>query len=160
MWRHIWSMAPRVSSPARSRLHNGGHNCNATQLVIVSADRPQCEEFLDYGNIDIHAWIAIAFLVPALPWGAFPGRTIERVGGGIGTVHNGHLIANVERSVITGPSRLFPRSLFAGEFAMSPKPGWFVKAHGADNTARDLTSFEKTRGWPRLPAVVAAAMRG
>jgi acyl-CoA reductase-like NAD-dependent aldehyde dehydrogenase len=136
-------------------------------IVVKPSDRaaigPEFDKILAdlrYGNIGINAWSAIAFLVPALPWGAFPGHTIDDVGSGIGTVHNAHLIANVERSVITGPFRPFPRSLFAGELAMSPKPGWFVTARGADTTARRLAKFEKSRSWRHLPAVVAAAIRG
>ncbi|MFT4041728.1 MAG: aldehyde dehydrogenase family protein [Gordonia sp. (in: high G+C Gram-positive bacteria)] len=115
---------------------------------------------LRYGNIGINVWSAIAFLVPALPWGAFPGHTIADVGSGIGTVHNAHLIADVERSVVTGPFRPSPRSLLNGELAISPKPAWFITARGADETARRLTRFEETRSWGRLVSVVASAVRG
>ncbi|MCL2543725.1 MAG: aldehyde dehydrogenase family protein [Nocardioidaceae bacterium] len=115
---------------------------------------------LRYGTIGINVWSAFGFLVAGLPWGAFPGHTVDAVGSGIGTVHNAHLVSGPERSVVTGPFRPFPRSCLAGELAMSPKPGWFVTARNSDNTARALTEYGAKPGWARMPKLFAQALRG
>jgi len=115
---------------------------------------------LRYGNIGINAWTGVNFFVPGLPWGAFPGHTLENVGSGIGVVHNARLLADTERSVVTGAFRPFPRSVFAGEFSLSPRPPWFVTARTADVTGRRLTRFATKPSWLRLPAVVLSAFRG
>lgn len=114
---------------------------------------------LRYGTIGINVWSAIGFLVPALSWGAYPGNTLEAVGSGIGIVHNSHLVDNVERSVVTGPFRPFPRSIFNAEFALSPKPSWFVTARSAKSTAKRLTGYAAKPSWFKMPAIFAAAFR-
>lgn len=135
-------------------------------LIIAPADRKAIgSEFgeaiadLRYGTIGINVWSAIGFLVPSLSWGAYPGNTLDRIGSGIGVVHNAHLLDDVERSVITGPFRPFPRSVFNAEFALSPKPGWFVTARNATATAQRLTAYAARPSWLTLSAVFAAAFR-
>src|SRR5690606_9786621 len=64
---------------------------------------------LRYGSIAINAWTAFGFITPTLTWGAFPGNTLDDVGSGIGVVHNALLLDGVERSVVRGPFRPFPR---------------------------------------------------
>jgi len=135
-------------------------------LIVAPADRKAMGTAFDeaiadlrYGTIGINVWSAIGFLVPALSWGAFPGNTLDRVGSGIGIVHNAHLVAGVERSVVCGPFRPFPRSMLHGEFALSPKPAWFVTARSAESTARGLTRFSAKPGWLKLPGIFAAAFR-
>jgi aldehyde dehydrogenase (NAD(P)+) len=114
---------------------------------------------LEYGTIAINAWTAVGFLTAAAPWGAFPGHTLENVQSGIGTVHNALLIRDPERCVVTGPFRPFPRSFLHGEFALFPKPPWFVTARSARATGRRLTAFAAKPGWLRMPAVFGAAFR-
>src|SRR5690606_18513032 len=85
---------------------------------------------LRYGSIAINAWTALGFIVPTLTWGAFPGNTLDDVGSGIGVVHNALLLDRVERSVVRGPFRPFPRSLpglnGGGRFTILPQPPWFA----------------------------------
>ncbi len=135
-------------------------------LIVAPADRKAIGPAFDdaiadlrYGTIGINVWSAIGFLVPALSWGAYPGNTLEQVGSGIGIVHNAHLVDHVERSVVNGPFRPFPRSVLAGELALSPKPGWFVTARSAKATAEQLTAYAARPGWLKLPAIFAAAFR-
>ncbi|HSX65914.1 aldehyde dehydrogenase family protein [Nocardioides sp.] len=115
---------------------------------------------LRYGAIGINVWSAIAFLIPGLPWGAYPGNTLEQVGSGIGIVHNAHLIDAPERAVVAGPFRPSPRSLLHGELALSPKPAWFVTARASTATSKKLTSFAADPAWRRLPGIIASASRG
>ncbi|NED62364.1 aldehyde dehydrogenase, partial [Streptomyces sp. SID10244] len=70
---------------------------------------------LRYGTIGINCWSATGYLAPVMPWGAYPGNTIDDVGSGIGVVHNTRLIADPERVVVNGPFRPFPRSWLGGE---------------------------------------------
>ena len=95
---------------------------------------------LRYGGIAINAWTGVLFATPILPWGAFPGGTLAQVGSGIGVVHNTLLLDAVERSVLRGPFRPFPRSLTGGSrFSILPKPPWFVSARTGAAVSEGLT---------------------
>ncbi|WP_018177345.1 aldehyde dehydrogenase family protein [Jongsikchunia kroppenstedtii] len=135
-------------------------------MIVAPADRKamgaKFEEAitgLRYGTIGINVWSAIGFLVPTLSWGAYPGNTLHDVGSGIGIVHNSHLLEDVERSVITGPFRPFPRSVSGGEMALSPKPAWFVTAKSAKGVAQRLTRFAAKPSWGKLPGIFNQAFR-
>jgi hypothetical protein len=114
---------------------------------------------LRYGTIAVNAWTAFGFLAPGAAWGAFPGHTLDAVGSGIGTVHNAFLIADVERTIVTGPFRPSPRSLLAGELAISPKPAWFITARTGAQTGVALTGWAPRRRWSALPGIVLSALR-
>ncbi len=117
-------------------------------------------EDLRYGTIAINAWTGVGYLTPTASWGAFPGHTIDDVQSGIGVVHNAWLIDRVERTVVRGPFRPAPRSLLHGEFAISPKPPWFVGNKTAASTGRLLAGFGAEPGWLCLPQIFASALRG
>ncbi|TFD63581.1 aldehyde dehydrogenase family protein [Cryobacterium ruanii] len=114
---------------------------------------------LRYGTIAINAWTGVGFLSAAVPWGAFPGHTLEKIGSGLGVVHNALLLDEVERTVVRGPFRPFPRSLVHGEWALLPKPPWFVSARSGARTARLLTEFAAEPSARKLPRILAAAFR-
>lgn len=114
---------------------------------------------LRYGTIGVNAWTAVGFLLAGATWGAFPGNTIGDVGSGIGVVHNAHLLAGPERTVVTGPFREFPRSVLSGEFSLFPKPPWFVSARTATAAGESLTRYAAAPSWTRLLAVLAPAFR-
>ena len=114
---------------------------------------------LRYGTIAINAWTGVGFLSAAAPWGAFPGHTLANVGSGIGVVHNALLLDEVERTVVRGPFRPFPRSLLHGDWALLPKPPWFVSARSGALTARLLTEFAADPTARKLPRILAAAFR-
>ncbi|MEO6512948.1 MAG: hypothetical protein ABIO16_18260, partial [Nocardioides sp.] len=88
---------------------------------------------------------------------AFPGHTLEDVQSGIGVVHNAFLLADVERTVVRGPFRPFPRSAVRGEFALSPKPPWFVSTRTARTTGELLTRFAAKPSWAKLPRIFGSA---
>lgn len=114
---------------------------------------------LEYGSIAINSWTGVAFLMANGSWGAFPGHTLENVQSGIGVVHNALLIDKTERTVLTGPFRPFPRSIVHGEFALFPKPPWFVTARSARATGRLLADFGARASWLKLPKIFASAFR-
>ena len=113
---------------------------------------------LEYGTIAINAWTGVGFS-SAAPWGAFPGHPLNDVQSGRGVVHNALLISEPERTVVTGPFRPFPRSFAHGEFALFPKPPWFVTSRSAASTGRKLAGFRAKPSWLRMPGVFAAAFR-
>ncbi|WP_035759508.1 aldehyde dehydrogenase family protein [Granulicoccus phenolivorans] len=113
---------------------------------------------LKYGGIGVNVWSALDFAWPTAAWGAYPGNTLAAVGSGIGVVHNGYLLADTERTVAYGPFRPFPRSL-RGEFALSPKPPWFLTSRSSELTAQRMTAYAEQPGWGRLMPVLPAAFR-
>ncbi len=114
---------------------------------------------LEYGTVAINAWTGVGFLTANASWGAFPGHTLEVVQSGIGIVHNALLLDGVERTVVRGPFRPFPRSAVGGEFALSPKPPWFVSARSARSTGELLTRFAAKPSWAKLPRIFGSAFR-
>ncbi len=114
---------------------------------------------LDYGTIAVNTWTALGFLTPGAPWGAFPGHTLEHVQSGIGVVHNALLLDNTEKTIARGPFRPFPRSALHGEFALFPKPPWFVTARSAKKTGRLLSRFTAAPSWLKMPGIFISAFR-
>ncbi|MDR6866533.1 acyl-CoA reductase-like NAD-dependent aldehyde dehydrogenase [Microbacterium resistens] len=148
----------------------------ANVLIDPATERALGEGFersiaeLAYGDIAINAWTGFAFITPTMSWGAYPGGTIEDVGSGIGVVHNALLLADVERSVVRGPFRPFPRSLGAigsvlgspasgGRFTILPKPPWFASARTAPEVSEGLTRFRARGGVLALLRTLVHAMR-
>ena len=114
---------------------------------------------LRYGTVAVNAWTAFGFLTPTATWGAFPGGTVADAPSGIGVVHNAFLLADVERTVVRGPFRPFPRSLGRGRFSALPKPPWFVTARTGTRVSSGLTRFRIDGSIPRLLATLVQAFR-
>ncbi|MFE6735303.1 aldehyde dehydrogenase family protein [Microbacterium sp. NPDC057650] len=118
---------------------------------------------LRYGSIAVNTWTAFGFITPTMTWGAFPGNSIEDVGSGLGVVHNALLLDGVERSVVRGPFRPFPRSLpvanGGGRVTILPKPPWFVSARTAATVSEGLTRFRANGGVGTLVKTLLAALR-
>jgi len=114
---------------------------------------------LRYGSIAVNSWTGFAFLAAGASWGAFPGHTLDNVQSGIGIVHNALLLDHTERTVVTGPFRPFPRSISGGEFALFPKPPWFVTARSANRTGELLTRFAQKPSWLKMPGIFISAFR-
>jgi acyl-CoA reductase-like NAD-dependent aldehyde dehydrogenase len=118
---------------------------------------------LRYGSIAVNAWTAFAFLQPTLTWGGFPGATLDDVGSGLGIVHNALLLDRVERSVVRGPFRPFPRSISAigrpGTFSVLPKPPWFVTSRTGAAVSEGFTRFQMTHDWVGLGKTLLQAFR-
>jgi acyl-CoA reductase-like NAD-dependent aldehyde dehydrogenase len=121
---------------------------------------------LRYGGIAINTWTAFIYLTPSLTWGAFPGSTLPDVGSGIGVVHNGLLLAGVERSVGRGPFRPFPRSiptmvrsLSLSKGSVLPKPPWFVTSRTGAAVSEGFTRFRMDGNLVRLLGTFVQAFR-
>jgi aldehyde dehydrogenase (NAD(P)+) len=135
-------------------------------VLIAPADRKKLGDGFDraiaelrYGSIAINSWTGFAFLAAGASWGAFPGHTLDNVQSGIGVVHNALLLDHTERTVVTGPFRPFPRSVAGGEFALFPKPPWFVTARSATRTGELLTRFAQKPSWLKMPGIFLSAFR-
>jgi aldehyde dehydrogenase (NAD(P)+) len=135
-------------------------------VLIAPADRKKLGDGFDqaiaelrYGAIAINSWTGFAFLAAGASWGAYPGHTLENVQSGIGVVHNALLLDHTERTVVTGPFRPFPRSVAGGEFALFPKPPWFVTARSAARTGELLTRFAQKPSWVKMPGIFLSAFR-
>ncbi|MDJ0347707.1 aldehyde dehydrogenase family protein [Cryobacterium sp. PH29-G1] len=150
-----------VETVNRDFLGTLGANILALPRTIRQLGRgfEQAVARLQYGTIAINAWTGVGFLSAAAPWGAFPGHTLDNVQSGIGVVHNALLLDEVERTVVRGPFRPFPRSIAHGTWALLPKPPWFISARSGTATARLLTEFAAHPSARRLPRILAAAFR-
>ncbi len=115
---------------------------------------------LRFGAIAINAWTSVGYLTARANWGAFPGHELHDVGSGIGLSHNALLLDDLERTVITGPFRPFPRSVLKGEPALSPKPVWYVNNRTVHRTGQLATVFANRPSPARLPGIFLSAMRG
>lgn len=117
---------------------------------------------LRYGTVAINAWTAFGFLTPTATWGAFPGGTLQDAPSGIGVVHNALLLDDVERTVVRGPFRPFPRALASVArtrtgFTVLPKPPWFVSSRTASAVCEGFTRFRADGDWPRLAVTLVKA---
>lgn len=124
---------------------------------------PEFERFVEslhYGTVAINAWTAVGYLTASAPWGGFPGATLTDVASGIGVVHNALLVADTERTVVTGPFRPLSRSLITGQFSITPKPAWFVTNSQAHRIGRKLVAFAGDPKVSRLPSILTSALRG
>lgn len=122
---------------------------------------------LRYGTVSINSWTAFGFLTPTLPWGGFPGATVQNVESGIGVVHNALLVDRIERAVTRGPFRPFPRSLAPAalrrsrgrSFSVLPKPPWFVTSRTGTAVSEGFTRFRMDGDYGRLAATLVRAFR-
>lgn len=103
---------------------------------------------LRYGGIGFNAWAGVIYGLVVTSWGAFPGHPLEDIQSGRGVVHNAYLFDHPQKSIVRAP------------FRMRPTPLWFSDHKTQAATARALMKMEASPGYARLPALVAAAMRG
>lgn len=127
---------------------------NATLLVDDATQKalgPRLDAVvrrLRYGAVAVNIWAAAAFVYGVTPWGGYPGATLADVQSGIGFVHNVRLLPRPVQSVIRAP------------FVPFPKPPWFVTHRNTDMVMRLTAGFEADPRPGRLPALLAAALRG
>jgi len=113
-----------------------------------------------YGCIAVNTWSGIGFLSTQVPWGAFPGHTLDDVQSGIGFVHNTYMFDKVERTVVEAPFRPFPRNMLHGSFTLLPRPPWFITNKRAAQLGRLLTYFQFRPAFWRLPRIFYNALFG
>ncbi|GAB2694579.1 acyl-CoA reductase-like NAD-dependent aldehyde dehydrogenase [Microbacterium marinum] len=112
---------------------------------------------LRYGTVAVNSWTAFGFLTPTATWGAYPGGTVDDAPSGLGIVHNALLLDDVERTVVRGPFRPFPRSLGRSRFSVLPKPPWFVTARTGAAVSEGFARFRIDRHWGRLAVTLVRA---
>lgn len=135
----------------------------ATQDALGSGfDRAIAD--LHYGTIAVNAWTAFGFLTPTATWGAYPGGSIEDAPSGMGVVHNAFLLDRVERTVVHGPFRPFPRSIGSVVRSRSlsngsalPKPPWFVTSRTGAAVCEGFTRFRIDGNWAKMSVTLARA---
>ncbi|HZA11801.1 aldehyde dehydrogenase family protein [Mycobacterium sp.] len=115
---------------------------------------------LRYGAIGVNVWVGVVFALGYPPWGAFPGNTPQHIGSGTGVVHNAFLLSRPQKAVVEIPFRPAPRSIFNGEFTLSPKPVFFTTNKTAQTTVRRLSKFFVKRNPIALPGIFVSALRG
>jgi acyl-CoA reductase-like NAD-dependent aldehyde dehydrogenase len=96
----------------------GSLAANVTLPAAVDpAMRRRQEMLLDhlaYGVVAVNCWSALAYAMASIPWGGFPGGTLEEPGSGLGMVHDPLLLPLVHNSILRGP------------LVVWPKPPWFA----------------------------------
>ncbi|HJL18379.1 MAG TPA: hypothetical protein RMH99_22135, partial [Sandaracinaceae bacterium LLY-WYZ-13_1] len=108
----------------------------------------QALQKLRYGGIGVNAWAGLIYGLVSPTWGAFPGHPLEDIQSGRGVVHNTYLFDHPQKSVVYAP------------FRINPKPAWFPDHRTAHLLGEALARFEAKPGLLRLPALLAAALRG
>ncbi len=108
----------------------------------------RAEADLRYGSVAVNVWSGVVFGIGTTTWGAYPGHTPGDIGSGVGVVHNTLLFDHPEKSVVRGP------------FRMWPTPVWFSDHRTLRRVGMLMTAFEADPSWLRLPAIVAAGVRG
>ena len=83
-----------------------------------------------------------------LPWGAYPGNTLQDIQSGMGMVHNTLLLDGVQKSVLRAPFRIWP------------KPLWFADHRRSRQAAMRLTELEYRPSLFKVSQVAWEAMRG
>ena len=116
---------------------------------------------LHYGTVAVNAWTAFGFLTPTATWGAYPGGTLDDAPSGIGIVHNAFLLDQVERTVVRGPFRPFPRSATSAlrgyGLSVLPKPPWFVTSRTGAAVCEGFTRFRIDGNWAAMSVVLVKA---
>ena len=65
-------------------------------------------EHMRYGVVAVNTWSALAYAVANVPWGGFPGGTIESPESGLGYVHNPCFLPLVHNTILRAPLRVWP----------------------------------------------------
>ena len=103
---------------------------------------------LEYGGIAINAWAGMIYALVVLPWGAYPGHTLDDIRSGIGVVHNAYLLDTPQKSVLRAP------------FRVKPKPAYFATHTNTHKLGPALMRFEMAPSIFKVPSVAAAAFKG
>jgi aldehyde dehydrogenase (NAD(P)+) len=125
-------------------------------IIELGDELENCIADLQYGAIGVNVWNGVAFLLPQLTWGAFPGHTYDEIQSGIGVVHNSLMFDKPEKTVLYGPFRTLPRALNLAP----PKPPWFVTNRTTNKTMKLLTDFALKSSLFKLPGIFLSALKG
>ena len=103
---------------------------------------------LRYGSVAINHWPALCYATTSPAWGGHPSSTLEDVQSGIGWVHNTYLLEGIEKTVLRGPLKVFP------------KPVWFADHKNVAAMGKRLVQMELSPSWLKVPGLVLNALQG
>lgn len=98
----------------------------------VEAALSRAVDELRYGTIAINYWPAIGYGTGTPPWGGHPSSTLADAQSGIGFVHNALMLEQIQKTVLRGPLRSFPKQFYYPSYRQ------------IDQVARGLFDFEST----------------
>ena len=87
---------------------------------------------LNYGTVAINEWAAIAFIIPTMPWGGYPGNKDNNIQSGQGFVHNAFLFESPLKGVVETKFR----------FSRFIDPPWFVTNKKGHRLFKNLTYYQ------------------
>jgi hypothetical protein len=87
---------------------------------------------LRYGTVAINYWPAIGYGTGTPPWGGHPSATLANAQSGVGFVHNALMLEHVQKVVLRGPLRSFPKQFY------------YPSHRHVEGLARGLFEFEST----------------
>jgi acyl-CoA reductase-like NAD-dependent aldehyde dehydrogenase len=127
---------------------------NATLLVhpesladpAVAAAVERAVADLRYGTVTVNVFAYYAYYFMVLPWGAFPGHSIDDIQSGAGKTANALMFESPEKSVVRGPFH-------------KPIDPLKVTSKRAHEFARKLARFEEAPSWVRFSALLWSALR-
>jgi acyl-CoA reductase-like NAD-dependent aldehyde dehydrogenase len=103
---------------------------------------------LRYGTVAVNHWPAVGYAAGVTPWGGHPSATLADAQSGLGFVHNSAMLADIEKVVLRGPVRAFPR------------PPYFCDRRNTPVLGERLTELAAEPTWQRAWSVAATAIRG
>ena len=113
-------------------------NLGATVLIKDSKKKRNSEVVenykhnLNYGTIAINEWAAIAFIIPTMPWGGYPGNKDNDIQSGQGFVHNSFFFESPLKGIVETNFR----------FSRFNDPPWFVNNKKAHRLFKNLTYYQ------------------
>jgi aldehyde dehydrogenase (NAD(P)+) len=102
---------------------------------------------LRYGSVAVNHWPAMVYALGAPPWGGHPSATLADIQSGIGWVHNTPMLEHIEKAVLRGPLKAFP------------KPAWFPGHKTLRDVGRKMVSLEAAPSWLKVPGLALSALR-
>jgi aldehyde dehydrogenase (NAD(P)+) len=103
---------------------------------------------LRYGTVAVNYWPAIGYGTGCPPWGGHPSSTLQDAQSGIGFVHNALMLEHVQKVVLRGPLRSFPKQFYYPSF------------RHLEQTARGLFEYESTGSARSLVGTAYYGARG
>ena len=114
--------------------------------IAQALERAICR--LRYGAVTVNSWTGYIFGLGSPPWGGYPDSSFADIQSGSSWVHNAQMLEGIEKAVLRHP------------LTTMPKPATFPSHRTAHTLMRRMTSLEERPSWTKVPAVIAAAMRG
>ncbi len=100
---------------------------------------------LRYGTVAVNYWPAISYGTGTPPWGGHPSASLADAQSGIGFVHNALMLEHIQKVVLRGPLRSFPKQFY------------YPSHRQLEPLARALFDFESTG---RVSALLRTGLYG